>query len=487
MVNVILVDDEKYTCLMLSDIIDWKSFNFNLCGMFYNGVSALEFIKNNPVDIVITDINMPKMSGLDLAKQLNRHFPEIYVIFISAYRDFEFARAALSLNVKDYIVKPIIYEQFENTIKAAQKYFDEKSAPINKFINTETSLLRQQFFCDCLSGLISEDNLSKNILEHIKITQNALHNKSALIEIVIKNFTQNLIENWKYEPEQIYSAIQNMIPSETDDFYISFVKYSYNHIEFVLLSKHEDNNFSQNLQSFITLQTSELCSYLNTEVEIQTVKTSNNLFNLHYSVHSGRLIDNIIRNIISHMAEFDESSTYDTLNSVFNIFSNDLEPLNNLCIRLFDEFSHLNINADYPPVGTDIEKLLSWSKSCISTYFNRTISGYNDIIKKALDYIDEHYKDFITLETVSAHVSMNPGYFSTYFKAQTGEKFIDYLVRLRIEKAMRLIEENPDIKSVVLCDYVGYKSVPYFYKIFRSFTGMTPTEYKEKILKEHIK
>lgn len=238
MIDFIIVDDEKYTCLMLSEIMDWKSMGFNLCGIFYNGQTALDFIKENHVDIVITDINMPKMNGLELAKELNSLSPETYIIFISAYRDFEYARAALSLNVKDYIVKPIVYEQFENTINKAKEHF---------------------------------------------------------------------------------SPVQN---------------------------------------------------------------------------------------------------------------------------------------------------------------------SHNEIINKALDFIDKHYMEFITLESISAHISMNPGYFSTYFKNQTGEKFIDYLVRIRMEKAMALIEKNPDIKSFALCDSVGYKSVPYFYKIFRSFTGMTPAEYKEKILKE---
>lgn len=469
---------------MLSEIIEWESMDFNLCGIFYNGLSALEFIKENRIDVVITDISMPKMSGIDLAKELIKSNPDIYIIFISAYRDFEYARAALSLNVKDYILKPIVYEQFENTIKKAHDYFKKLPVKTNKFINSETSLLRQQFFCDCLSGLISETNVSDDILEKIMIDKTSLYHQSALAEIVVKDFTQNLINNWKYEPEQIYLSIQNMIPSETHNFYIYPVKYSYNHIELLLLSRYDCNDFNEKLQNFIDSQSSELSSYLETEIEIHIIQTSDTLFNLHYSGSTGHLTDNIARNIVSHMVEKDQASTYDILNSSFNIFSNNSELLNSLCVRLFNEFPHLNINAEYPPVGSDAQTLLSWCKSCISDYFNANHLQYNDIMKKALEFIDSHYKDFVTLETVSAHVSMNPGYFSTYFKNQTGEKFIDYLVKLRIEKAMKLIEENPEIKSVVLCDSVGYKSVPYFYKIFRSFTGMTPSEYKEKVLRE---
>lgn len=342
--------------------------------------------------------------------------------------------------------------------------------------------MRKQFFCDCLSGILSEDDISQDTLNSILIKRESLFNPSGLIELIISDFTKNLIEKWKYEPEQIYSAIQNMLPSETDNFYLSPVTYSYNRMEFILLSKNNIPEFSKKIEQFISDEEAELSSYLETNVEIHIVKTADSLFNLHYPNNSDRITDNIVRNIISHMVENNQQKTYNALNSAFEVF--DHESLNNLLIRLFEEFSEFNIDITPPPINDSAENQASWAKSCIDTYFSQTHTGYNEIINKALNFIDSHYNEFITLESVSAHVSMNPGYFSTYFKNQTGEKFIDYLVRLRIEKAMSLIDNNPSIKSVVLCDSVGYKSIPYFYKIFRSFTGMTPSEYKEKILKE---
>ena len=481
MIDFIIVDDEKYTCTMLAEIIDWESEGYSLSGTFYNGKDALEFVSSHPVDLVITDINMPKMSGIDLTRELCALNPNIYIIFISAYRDFEYARQALSLSVKDYITKPIVFDQFKKAVNKAKESLAAHTHLYNAFLSNETSLFRKQFFCDCFSGLITRKNVSALDLEKIMIDETALDNPAALIEIIIDNFTENLLNNWKYEPEQLYMAIQNMLPSETDDFYVSPIKYTYNRIQFLLLAKAQNVDFSVKLNKFTDVQSKELFTYLKTPVTINTTATSPSLFGLYHRQNS-EVIENIVRTVISHMAENNSHETHGAISLAFNIFSDNFEALHQLCMTLYEELGAINISADSPLEITDKDELLNWAKNTIEQHSANKNSNYDDIIKKALDYIHNNYKEFITLESVSAHVSMNPGYFSTYFKNRTGEKFIDYLVNFRIEKAKSLIESDPDIKSTVLCDLVGYKSVPYFYKIFRSFTGMTPSEYKEKVL-----
>lgn len=483
MINFIIADDEKYTCTMLSEIIDWESEGFNLLGTFYNGKDALEFAKESNVQLVITDINMPKMSGIELTRELNALSLNIYIIFISAYRDFEYARQALSLSVKDYIIKPIVFDQFKKSIDKAKQHFISQAQPHNAFISDEISLLRKQFFCDCFSGLITRNNVQKPLLDKIMIDESSLDNSAALIDFVIDDFTENLLNKWKYEPEQLYLAIQNIVSSETDDFYISPIKYSYNHMEFLILSKLSDPEFSVKLNSFTCKQSSELFTYLKTPVKIDILRTADSLFDLYYRQNSD-LTENIVRNIISHMAGDEIHESYDAITSAFNVFSDNLNALQNLCTTFYEELNAIGISADSPKEISEKEALLTWSQNTVEHYFLNKNVAYDDIIKKAIDYIHNNYREFITLESVSAHVAMNPGYFSSYFKNKTGEKFIDYLVNLRIEKAKSLIKSNPDIKSTVLCDSVGYKSVPYFYKIFRSFTGLTPAEYKEKVLKE---
>lgn len=112
MMRLIIVDDEPMTRMFLKDILDWEELNITLTGTFSNGQTALEFIRENGADIVLTDIKMSPMSGLELTRYLYEHFPEIKVVIMSAYRDFEYAHESIRYRVFDYILKPITYESF---------------------------------------------------------------------------------------------------------------------------------------------------------------------------------------------------------------------------------------------------------------------------------------------------------------------------------------------------------------------------------------
>lgn len=116
MFDIILVDDEAFALKYLAELVDWNEYSFNLVKYFRSGVSALEFIKNTPPDLIITDIKMPGVSGLDIADYCHRNIPDTLVVFISAYRDFDYAKKALNFSVSDYILKPITADEVIQTL-----------------------------------------------------------------------------------------------------------------------------------------------------------------------------------------------------------------------------------------------------------------------------------------------------------------------------------------------------------------------------------
>ena len=111
--SIILVDDEKMVLGNLVESIDWKSEGFNFLSSFSSALQALEFMKNNKVDVVITDIKMPGMDGIEFAKTIQKDFPDTLVIVLSAYRDFEYARQCMTYGVIDYILKPITFSKMK--------------------------------------------------------------------------------------------------------------------------------------------------------------------------------------------------------------------------------------------------------------------------------------------------------------------------------------------------------------------------------------
>jgi len=167
MYNIILVDDDRFVLQQLAECIDWNRFGFKEPKIFQNAEAALEYIRSAPVHAIISDIRMEKMSGLDLARICKSEFPDISFAILSAYRDFEYARQAMSYGVNEYIVKPIIYSEFTECIKrlnesVSRKFNTDLSAP-----SQPDAILRAiKYMNDHLSENISLNDVAMHIGYH---------------------------------------------------------------------------------------------------------------------------------------------------------------------------------------------------------------------------------------------------------------------------------------------------------------------------------
>ena len=138
--RIILVDDDEFVLEQLAEIIDWSEFGFECAGTFTDGVDALAYISSMPVDAVITDIKMNRMTGLELAQICNKDFPEIKFAVMSAYRDFDYARKALTCGVTNYILKPIVYDDFVECIKMLASSISSKDEGVSQSPNLDPVL-----------------------------------------------------------------------------------------------------------------------------------------------------------------------------------------------------------------------------------------------------------------------------------------------------------------------------------------------------------
>lgn len=127
MYQAIIVEDERNIRVRLKQHFDWKAYDINIVADFDNGQSALDYIRCHPVSIVMTDIRMPRMTGIELAKQLSITFPKIIIVFITAYSEFEYAQQAIEYNVRGYLLKPIMKEHFQQTMSKISILLKEES------------------------------------------------------------------------------------------------------------------------------------------------------------------------------------------------------------------------------------------------------------------------------------------------------------------------------------------------------------------------
>ena len=150
LLNIIIVEDKILTAKHLATIVDWEELGFNVSAVLYNGKSAKDYIDKNPVDCILCDIELPYITGLELAKYVHENYPHIKVSLISAFRNFEYAQEAMNYNIVNYITKPIVYDSFINSVITLRD--KALSAVKHDFVPVSSERL-EKMLTDCLCGI----------------------------------------------------------------------------------------------------------------------------------------------------------------------------------------------------------------------------------------------------------------------------------------------------------------------------------------------
>ena len=191
--------------------------------------------------------------------------------------------------------------------------------------------------------------------------------------------------------------------------------------------------------------------------------------------------------VMSYIHNDSPAEAVRTVQIVRKIFSSDIKQAEKFCRHLFSELTPYFENPDEIRVAflsiSDINQMFDFLNEQISNLKKVTAASSENIMEKAIDYIKKHYTENITLADVSHYVALSPGYFSSMFKQYTNEKFIDYISKLRINKAIDLLV-NSNIKITAISNLVGYKDAQYFHRVFKLYTGNTPSKYRTDNRKE---
>ena len=480
---MIIVDDEPYTAENLSLLLDYNKYSFQVLGHFDCVYKALDFIKKNPVDLIVSDINMPDINGIELLKIINTDFPKTKVILFSAYRDFEYARMAVSHKAFEYLTKPISYTDYTNAlIRACEELSNERnfSSSIddtNKFVTKN--------LCDYFNNIISKETLLKQL--HINdINYNILHSECALAELKINDFENYLSTTWLYGKDRLFNALKNIIQNSSFECWTFTLSSTDNSLKIIMV-KNTSADFEKSKSDFYSYLKNELKSILCINVTIIEIHSCSSVIALKKLIPTS--IDNYVSIIMADLInnEFEEISSIKQY--CFSHFP--IEDLYDLCEQLSIAVKQTINKMPHQHFLNPITIRSIKKPSILNAYFDEIIESCRenniseplakDIILEAIKYVDRNYSKNITLSIISKHISLNASYFSDFFKKQTGECFSDFLLKIRIEHAKELLKNNANMKIQNICEYIGYKSMPYFYKAFQSYTGYSPTQYKKYI------
>lgn len=412
-----------------------------------NGRIAIQKAEQYHPHIVMMDVRMPGIQGLEALREIKARSPQVKMVLVTAYEQFEYAKEALSLGVKEYLVKPARREQI---VSLLQRLLDEISEEQNK--RDKELELRDKFFqlMPLVEAEIALDFMSEQINE-FEINQLAELSGIAIekgcgIVLAVPEIAGK---------KQLYSVIKNLAQDIIKDQYgyvVSSMVHNHMVIFFLGETQLADQVIEEEAWRVGTKLTEELRS------QHQTIISAG-----IGSVHTG--IEGIRRSY--YEAVF--ASTYENRWGSLH------------------RFKDLNVAGDHSlPNGS--EQLSPGASTSLSSYVRFAIQQIREereqrtsnMIDKATAYIRERFHEDISLEDAADHVHLNPYYFSKVFKQQTGETFIDYVTRLRIEKAKALMAKQ-ELSLKEVCYQVGYNDPNYFSRVFKKVTGMTPTEYRAQL------
>lgn len=533
MIKVMIVDDELLVRVGVKMSVNWEQHGFELAGEAEDGKQALEMAGKVKPDIVLTDIKMPVMDGIEFLKNLKKLLPNTRAIILSGYNDFEYVREAVKLGAVDYILKLSLKpEELLNILGKVKRDIErdhkkiEENTSIKSLLNANIDEIKERYFYRLLMGSTFDiKDFKSQIGESLKIFdkpviimdikvdhKSRIKNKARftdidLFDFSLKNIANEVVES--YFPcetlrvrsmelaalitmdsvaEESLIKVCRGINDALQMYFSTTVYFGISNVHYLPADYKEawhEAGMAAN-QKYLHAQETvffykDLPPYNVENKMIYAGKIEKELYgnlelmNTDMAINVlNRLYDELESSNVSPAkakAELKEVLfTYSQVLKAFGISSGKLSQQGTG--DLFEEFDEID----------DITAIKEWFANLTVKLFENIKSNHSGMYREEIDkirrFVSEHYMDDLSLSAVAAYVNMNESYLSNLFSKETGTSFIEYLTNIRIEKAKEYLRES-DLKVYEISEKIGYCNEHYFSKVFKKVVGITPLEYKK--------
>ncbi len=526
MFKILLVDDEDLIRGAIATIINWESIGVTEILQAEDGETGLEMARRHRPDIVLTDIRMPFMDGLEMAKYIVAELPYTKVIILTGHDEFEYAVSSIKLGITDYIVKPISAENLMAIMsRAIAKLHEERKTKmaqqkIRNQLRQSLPLLKEKLLNQLLSSKID----TETFFQKMEYTELDLNFKTYTVCIVEAAFRQMQTME---DDEMVHLLLKNSLEAAFRQYGIIFSNYSNQHIvllrdlpvdDYELRSsfqqKFYDHHDQFRLMQECTINTAFGATVDRLERIPESYETARHALSYKTALGDDMLFDflelgyksndfvfpsDLIQEVVkaAYLNIDYQASLSELLQYLANCKNLSAEHLQVLSFEIITQINKAllqtdyNINLDgyqtiYKACG--IGKLAEFEK-CIREYLDAIYKYFMEnkqtrkqlLIQNVKQYIEKCYSDpNLNLNTAASHVFINPSYLSALFKKEAGISFVDFITQVRIEKA-KLFLAQEDIKSYEAAQKAGYEDPHYFSVCFKKQTGMSPSEYRKKM------
>ncbi|THE12832.1 response regulator [Bacillus timonensis] len=536
MYEVVLVDDDVIVTQFLKRYIPWEEHGFKVVASFQDSHSALEYLLENTYDVLVTDIGMPKLNGIELIEQLKKSKSNSYHIILSCHDEFRYAQQAFKLEVFDYILKETMEET--NIIallgrlkeKLDQEQFTRNQhLKVTKFLERNNMTLKSKF----IEKLMKEQNITKDgwwkeqeellklnfsdkyftpILCFIDRYQEAINHyeNETSLQFSINNLLEEIFTAKDQQDVQIFF---------TQGKFLILLPMKYNtrektkhQIEAILKELHE--TIYAGFEVSITSVIGELNVKEQSLLESMRILLKNKEQRFYYKYNSIQNFypisytrDSIFQDYVEISQTIKELILKDKKDQILECISQQLKQIREkkyspdsikdwaikliidikLSLHALNHFERQSVVitiADQVIQYVETFEHLEYVLADICEKFleqirSTNLTTRNEDILKAQKFVQTHIGAKISLKDVAAHLHLNSSYFSRMYKKETGEGFVEYVTKTKMTKAIELLEHST--KSIEQIAFeLGFENKSYFSKTFKKYFGMTPGDYKYK-------
>lgn len=526
MLRVVLADDENKIILLLQKLIDWESLGYEIAGTANDGLRALELVQEKQPHLLITDVRMPGCSGIELIQRAKDLQPNLHFIVISGYRKFEYAQNALKYGVEDYLLKPLKQDELTGILLRLKDKLGEEAAL--EFRLRKSGERQQELLIDALkaaadrqSPFLTAEQLQSGYGLHFPESGGAFF--AAVVKPDVANAAQYQ-DGYQIMIRHALEAVRRELRALTDTYaaaarregVLAFARVGeYQAVEVQQCFTKIRKEIEKQRDLFWTIRCTACLGSRKSRVEQLDVSLQEAL----WLCRDRLCLTQSWRDAEREPPVFDRRYQMETARKKsFQVAAEclDEERMNQALGESYDSvLSQTDLNGQMledwfyqvleaclygmRQVGRVDERFSAemedrfWHCADAQDVLQALREGLCQQIRQLRDerslretrpitdakrYIQQHYQEALRLEDVSSAAGFNATYFSTLFKKETGQNFMDYLTDLRIGKAKELLS-GYDLSVQDVAEMVGYRDLKYFSKLFKKVTGVSPSDYKK--------
>jgi len=523
MYRVVVIDDENTIRRGIVNLINWNELDCEVVAEFSNGLDTVNYLKNNQVDIVVSDIKMPGMNGIQLAEYICNNSIQAKMIILSAYSDFEYAKQAIKFKVFDFVIKNGFAKELPEVIKKAVSTIKKEREESSKLITVQRSVyenindVKEKFILEYLLGYTEDINEIKRKFESLNI----------LLDSFIVITCEIMAEDSEFL-NNIHAEIKKSISLGFEGFYHISLVVDRELIATVVSLKENSNNTVNQIKNLCNNILFMINEFLKVNVRFGISLIHDRLDELAKAYQESKTTLAYIFDESKKISTFDEYNVgQKCVNEVCvnkyierivsSLEANNVTAAGNILEQLFNEYISKNITIEDIKVSalaictscfmlistyktednTHIEygeiiykkinkckyinRLYEIVNECIQYVFdamNNNVSNQKQIVNDINNYIMKNYSRKITLNDIASNLHISCSYLSRLYKKEQGETIINFLNKTRIEMAKKLLK-NTALRISDVANEVGFDDPAYFTHVFIKYTGSSPKDFRE--------